>query len=323
MEVCRSWHLQAAAGVFKRFSGRTDRHGRVEVRELICCTRTPHRRKAARIQAEEINSRHAFVADVGPHIQFAKLVEKRQRRSQTAADTAHPEWSNGNVSRSIAQIKLQLLRDQGSHFFRRKRPMGKKQVMPILLHGPLRAGHGDGAVRGFKQQWMHGSTIVNRIALWPPSSPLGTQRATLPASPACCKPMTFACSWTFALFPCRGGIRISIVKIWSYGCRRLAATISGKKTLAGVAAGRCRPTNLRTSHYATHRSAIMPTTCCPLNFSRRLRGWWSVPGNPIPPLCAPSSFTSAAIACWSLITWSSRARPFCIFWMRKRPSCIL
>src|SRR6185369_12558172 len=160
----------------------------MEIRQLVSCTCAPHRRKTARVQAEEIDSGHALIADVGPHVQLAKLVEKRQRRRQPAADAAHPERGHSNVSHSIAQIQLQILRDQCSKFFRRKRPMGKEQVMPVLLHGPLSTRHWDGTVRGFKQQWMHGSAIVNRIALWPPSSPLGTPRATWRTSLAFCRP---------------------------------------------------------------------------------------------------------------------------------------
>ena len=85
-----------------------------------------------------------------------------------------------------------------------------------MAHGAL--GMGIGTVCGFKQQWMHVRTIVNksrfqfsavnvfsyanRIALWPQSSPLGIPRVTSPTSRAPCKPHDDSPAGRyFALFP--------------------------------------------------------------------------------------------------------------------------
>ena len=127
----------------------------MKIRQLKGRSGAKHRGKAGRIQTEEINSRHAVVADIGPHIQLTEFIEKRQRGSKASADAAHPKRRHGNVSRSVTQVQFQLLRHQRPHLLRRKRPMGKEQIVPFLLHAPRRAGHGDRTVRGFKQQWMH------------------------------------------------------------------------------------------------------------------------------------------------------------------------
>src|SRR6476620_6167405 len=111
MEVCRPRLLQSAAAVFKRFTRRTDQHGSMKVRQLVRGASAQHRRKAGGVQTEEINSRHAFIEDVGAHIQLTKFSEKRQRRRQPGADTAHPEWSHRNPGGVLAEIEFQFFWD--------------------------------------------------------------------------------------------------------------------------------------------------------------------------------------------------------------------
>src|SRR6476659_826357 len=112
MEVCRPRLLQSAAAVFKRFSRRTDQHGSMKVRQLVSGASAQHRGKAGGIQTEEINSRHAFIADVGAHVQLTKFIEKRQRGRQTCADAAHPERSHRNPGGVLAEIEFQFLWDE-------------------------------------------------------------------------------------------------------------------------------------------------------------------------------------------------------------------
>src|SRR5215469_14437329 len=73
-----------------------------------------------------------------------------------------------------------------------------------------------------------------KITKWRQSSPSAIPLANWLTSPACFRPRTFACSKTYALSLCRGGIRISIAKSWNYGYRRSAVTTFGKKIWAAV-----------------------------------------------------------------------------------------
>src|SRR5204863_8097668 len=112
-----------------------------------------------RNQAKETICRKTCMPDIGPHVQLAECIEKRQRGRQASANPAQPKWCNGNVGYSLAQIQLQFLRDLRAHLVRRKRPMSKEQIRPSLLDAPRSAGHGNGAVRGLKQKRMHVSAI--------------------------------------------------------------------------------------------------------------------------------------------------------------------
>jgi len=58
--------------------------------------RAPHGGKVGRVQAEEIDTGFAAVSNVGPHVQFRKMREARQRRKAASANSAHAKRNDSD-----------------------------------------------------------------------------------------------------------------------------------------------------------------------------------------------------------------------------------
>lgn len=150
-------------GILQLRAGAFDGHIGKKVGESISPARTLHRHSAPCIEAEEIDAGNISIAHVGSHVQFREAADSRDWRNSFGTNSAHPEWSHGNVGPAIVEIEFQLLRNEFANIIRRQCPMSKKKIVPVLNHDPRLVWHGSSTVGGVVEQRMHGLKAAKSV----------------------------------------------------------------------------------------------------------------------------------------------------------------
>jgi len=120
----------------------------MEVGQVVKAARGPYCRQVRGVEAEEVDARLDADSHIGANVQFGETGEARKWRQSTPMNVAHVKGDHSDPTLAFPRIKWKLSGDEGAQGLCLHRPMGEKQVVPGLGHGPIPTGQGPGPMGG-------------------------------------------------------------------------------------------------------------------------------------------------------------------------------